>query len=174
MSGKYKHHNNKLFVIIAIYYANLWFFLWFWHKILPTLVKLVQSDLLNTKGSILLVFDKPYHTNKKNIQKGERIEILWNYAFSKVCLSISVEEPCQLGCSGLGFCTNLNNRPTEHFRSCNRVADEAARKDIELWEKGEISLPNLSVPVKGKSPCQTCLSLWKVNLPAKPVCPCER
>ncbi|KAH3715053.1 hypothetical protein DPMN_057757, partial [Dreissena polymorpha] len=63
------------------------------------------------------------------------------------CLK-DVEEPCQLGCSGLQYCTNLNHRPTEHFRSCNLDADNAARRDILLWQNGTIDLPNLSVPVK--------------------------
>ena len=39
-----------------------------------------QSDLINTKESILSVCDKPYHTNKRNVQKGE-IEILRKNTF---------------------------------------------------------------------------------------------
>ena len=67
------------------------------------------------------------------------------------CLQFSVEEPCQLGCSGLSYCTNFNNRPTEHFRSCTQEADLAARSDFLDWQKGTISLPRkLFIPVKGK------------------------
>ena len=62
---------------------------------------------------------------------------------------LTVEEPCQLGCSGLSYCTNFNNRPTEHFRSCTIEADQAASNDILLWQKGTIQLPNLNIPVKG-------------------------
>jgi len=40
-----------------------------------------QSDLVNTKESILPVWDQPYHANKRNIQKGEEIEVLRNCAF---------------------------------------------------------------------------------------------
>jgi len=29
-----------------------------------------QSDLANTKDSVLHVYDKPYHTNKNKVQKG--------------------------------------------------------------------------------------------------------
>jgi len=35
-----------------------------------------------TKESVLPIRDKPYHTNKRNIQKVEVIEILRNYAFT--------------------------------------------------------------------------------------------
>jgi len=39
-----------------------------------------QSDQVNTKESILPVCDKPYHTNKRKVQKGEEIEVLRNCA----------------------------------------------------------------------------------------------
>lgn len=65
-----------------------------------------------------------------------------------------VEEPCQLGCDGLSFCTNFNNRPTELFRSCNTNADLAARSDIEkIKELGFISLPGIEIPIKNVSKC---------------------
>lgn len=52
-----------------------------------------------------------------------------------------VDEPCELGCDGLSFCTNFNNKPTELFRSCNTQADEAARNDVALWQtQNNISL----------------------------------
>ncbi|GLG94608.1 Uncharacterized protein GBIM_01791, partial [Gryllus bimaculatus] len=54
----------------------------------------------------------------------------------------AVEEPCELGCDGLNYCTNFNNRPTELFRSCGRAADDAARLDVATWTRnGELSLP---------------------------------
>jgi len=40
-----------------------------------------QSDLENTKESILPVCDKPYHKIKENVPLGEELEILWNYPF---------------------------------------------------------------------------------------------
>jgi len=40
------------------------------------------SDLVNTKESVLPVCNKPYHTNKRNIQKGEETKDMRNYAFS--------------------------------------------------------------------------------------------
>ena len=39
-----------------------------------------QSDLVNTKENILPVCDKPYHTNKGIVLKGEEIGVLQNYA----------------------------------------------------------------------------------------------
>lgn len=64
-------------------------------------------------------------------------------------ISPSVEEPCQLGCNGLNFCTMMNNRPLEHFRTCNADADNAAHEDILSWQEGTINLPGISIPVKG-------------------------
>jgi len=41
-----------------------------------------HSGLVNTKESLLPVWDKPYHTNKSKVQKEEEIEVLWNYAMN--------------------------------------------------------------------------------------------
>lgn len=65
---------------------------------------------------------------------------------------VAVEEPCELGCDGLSFCTNFNNRPTELFRSCNAEADEAARNDVLQWQKQkELILSGLTLPLKNIS-----------------------
>jgi len=37
-------------------------------------------DLVNTKESVLPVCDKPKHTNKRKVQKGEEIEVMRNCA----------------------------------------------------------------------------------------------
>lgn len=47
----------------------------------------------------------------------------------------TVDEPCELGCDGLSFCTNFNNRPTELFRSCTVQADHAAQADVAMWKE---------------------------------------
>jgi len=39
----------------------------------------LQSDLENTKESILPVCDKPYYKIKENMPFGEEFENLWNY-----------------------------------------------------------------------------------------------
>ena len=41
-----------------------------------------QSDLENTKESILPVCDKPYHKIKENMPLGEELDNLWNYLLS--------------------------------------------------------------------------------------------
>lgn len=87
------------------------------------------------------------------------------------CLK-DVEEPCQLGCSGLQYCTNMNNRPKEHFRSCTKEADAAARNDILTWQKGEIILPNLSIPVKDIRTCEP--EMWKTIACAYQIKPCYK
>ena len=62
-----------------------------------------------------------------------------------------------MGCKGLDYCTNFNNRPTELFRSCNKMADEGARKEVAMWtETGEITLPEFQtfkIPIKGELSC---------------------
>lgn len=64
-----------------------------------------------------------------------------------------MEGECQLGCSGLSYCSNFNNRPMELFRSCTKRADDAARDMVQLWRTSRnISLPTLlpyDIPVKG-------------------------
>ncbi|KAL3831933.1 hypothetical protein ACJMK2_023623 [Sinanodonta woodiana] len=83
-----------------------------------------------------------------------------------------VDEPFRMGCSGLKYCTNFNNHPTELFRRCDAQADEAAKKDIELWEKGEISLPQLKIPVKDIRFCEP--EMWKAIACALQIQPFHR
>lgn len=83
-----------------------------------------------------------------------------------------VEEPCELGCEGLSYCTNFNNRPTELFRSCNRRADDAAHYDVELWrQQGTLGLPKLQLPVRNISSCSP-LS-WKAVACTLQIRPCQ-
>ncbi|XP_070209920.1 reversion-inducing cysteine-rich protein with Kazal motifs-like [Littorina saxatilis] len=81
-----------------------------------------------------------------------------------------VDEPCQLGCKGLSFCTNFNHRPTELFRSCSREADRAAKKAFELWQNGLIHLPQMKIPVKDVRTCEP--EKWKAIACALQVKPC--
>ena len=68
-------------------------------------------------------------------------------------LCVSVDEPCVTGCKNLQYCTHFTRDPLQLYRSCNRAADKAARQDIQLWERGVISLPMMQdIPVKGKTP----------------------
>jgi len=43
----------------------------------------LQSDLENTKESILPVCDKPYHKIKENMPHGEELENLLNYQLQR-------------------------------------------------------------------------------------------
>lgn len=84
-----------------------------------------------------------------------------------------VEEPCELGCDGLSYCSNFNNRPTELFRSCNRRADDAARNDVALWlQQGTLGLPGLSLPVLNISQCSP--RAWKTVACTLQIKPCHR
>ena len=68
-----------------------------------------------------------------------------------LCYLPAVDQPCEMGCSGLSYCTNFNNRPTELFRTCNSEADNGARDVFNMWQRGVIMIPNYMelVPVKG-------------------------
>lgn len=84
-----------------------------------------------------------------------------------------VDEPCELGCDGLSFCTNFNNRPTELFRSCKTASDEAARNDATLWQnQHELSLPDLSLPLKNITKCSP--NIWKTVACTLQIKPCSR
>lgn len=86
------------------------------------------------------------------------------------CLT-EVDEPCELGCEGLTYCTNFNYRPTELFRSCNPRADRAAKKDVLLWENGLIHLPMMEIPVLKISECHP--EVWKAIACALQIKPCH-
>lgn len=84
-----------------------------------------------------------------------------------------VDEPCELGCDGLSFCTNFNNRPTELFRSCNSEADEAARNDVAVWQfQNKLTLPGLILPLKNISQCSP--NVWKTVACTLQIKPCSR
>ncbi|KAL7299960.1 hypothetical protein TKK_0007276 [Trichogramma kaykai] len=67
------------------------------------------------------------------------------------CLD-DTEDACEIGCSGLSFCSSFNDRPTTLFRTCNAAADESARWEADLWMQGGI-ISGLGVPVRAASSC---------------------
>ncbi|XP_037952722.1 reversion-inducing cysteine-rich protein with Kazal motifs-like [Teleopsis dalmanni] len=84
-----------------------------------------------------------------------------------------VDEPCELGCDGLSFCTNFNNRPTELFRSCNAEADAAARSDLKMWQqRGFVSLPGVHLPIRNMTRCAP--QKWQAIACALQIKPCTR
>ncbi|XP_061194027.1 reversion-inducing cysteine-rich protein with Kazal motifs-like [Saccostrea echinata] len=82
-------------------------------------------------------------------------------------------EPCKLGCDGLDFCTNFNNRPTSLFRACSKQSDNAARAEFQSWlvTKRPLS-PQLQIPVKDINTCEP--EMWKAIACAMQVKPCGR
>ncbi|GAB0089452.1 AGAP012576-PA [Sergentomyia squamirostris] len=86
------------------------------------------------------------------------------------CLD-DVDEPCELGCDGLSFCSNFNGRPTELFRSCTSQADSAAKSDVSLWkEKGYITLPGFNLPIRNISRCSP--EAWRAVACTLQIKPC--
>ncbi|GFO50220.1 reversion-inducing cysteine-rich protein with kazal motifs-like [Plakobranchus ocellatus] len=85
------------------------------------------------------------------------------------CLK-EVEQPCQLGCSGLSFCRNFNHRPTELFRSCTPEADDSARAVYKSWMDGIIQLPQINIQVKDIRYCMP--AMWKAIACVLEVKPC--
>lgn len=84
-----------------------------------------------------------------------------------------MDEPCELGCDGLSFCTNFNNRPTELFRSCNPNADYAAQTDSVLWKDNQsLSLPGLILPIKDIDKCEP--EAWQAISCVLQIKPCSR
>ncbi|GAB1600990.1 reversion-inducing cysteine-rich protein with Kazal motifs-like [Argonauta hians] len=88
----------------------------------------------------------------------------------QMCIK-QVDEPCTLGCNGLNFCTNFNNRPVEMFRNCNAKADSAAKRELHHWQKGDIILPQMRIPVKDIKNCE--YEMWKTIACALQVKPCQ-
>ncbi|XP_022079784.1 reversion-inducing cysteine-rich protein with Kazal motifs-like isoform X2 [Acanthaster planci] len=86
------------------------------------------------------------------------------------CLA-DVQEPCQPGCSGLTYCTNFNNRPTDLFRSCSARSDGGAANDMQLWSEGSIHMPFMNIPVLDIAECES--EMWKAIACTLQVKPCH-
>lgn len=86
----------------------------------------------------------------------------------------SVDEPCQLGCSGLQYCANFNSRPTQLFRACNAPADRAARADFAAWQRdGHVQLtPLVIIPIRNVSACLP--EIWQSIVCTLQIRPCVR
>ncbi|XP_038077039.1 reversion-inducing cysteine-rich protein with Kazal motifs-like [Patiria miniata] len=86
------------------------------------------------------------------------------------CLA-DVQEPCQPGCSGLTYCTNFNDRPTDLFRSCSARSDTGAASDMQLWSEGLIRMPFMDIPVLDIDECES--EMWKAIACTLQVKPCH-
>ncbi|CAD6232572.1 GSCOCG00006956001-RA-CDS [Cotesia congregata] len=74
-----------------------------------------------------------------------------NEADLRRCIEDS-DEPCEIGCTGLSYCTKFNNRPVNLFRSCSKSADDAARWEADHWARGGV-IRGLGVPVRADPSC---------------------
>ncbi|XP_041981780.1 reversion-inducing cysteine-rich protein with Kazal motifs [Aricia agestis] len=82
-----------------------------------------------------------------------------------------VEAPCSLGCGGLTYCSQLNNRPTSLFRSCSAQADLDAHLAVaEQKVNGFVTVAGMKLPLKNSSQCTT--DVWKSVACALHVKPC--
>lgn len=95
------------------------------------------------------------------------------YVLCIIFFSSTVEEPCDLGCEGLNYCTVFNNRPTELFRSCSPQTDDAAHYDVTLWRRqGTINLFDYELPLKNITKCMP--HNWKAVACILQIRPCTR
>ncbi|KAG0424940.1 hypothetical protein HPB47_027865 [Ixodes persulcatus] len=83
-----------------------------------------------------------------------------------------VDEPCELGCDDLSYCTHFNRRPAELFHSCNARSDKTAEADVRLWSQGLIRLPVMDIPVRNVSTCPP--EAWKAVACTLQLKPCHR
>ncbi|RXM98758.1 Reversion-inducing cysteine-rich protein with Kazal motifs [Acipenser ruthenus] len=117
---------------------------------------------------------KLYSTSWGSTQSWQEFESLCEYKPVEVsmltCLA-DVQEPCQLGCKDLSYCTNFNNRPTDLFRSCNAQSDQGAMDDMKLWEKGSIKMPFMNIPVLDIRKCRP--EMWKAVACSLQIKPCH-
>ena len=101
-----------------------------------------------------------------------------SYDHLLVCVFI-VASPCQLGCSGMQFCRNFNNRcvrtmysiyyirmlsfhrPSQSFRQCTTTADRLAKNSYYSWiHNGRIVHPLVTLLVGNVAECLP--EAWKV------------
>lgn len=146
----------------------------------PRCAKLCENTFSNDWSGARSEFDLDCLTQIAEIQLRQCIDEgikckdikLLNF-FNYVLPTILVDEPCELGCDGLSFCSNFNNRPTELFRSCTVHADNAAKLDVNLWHKqGFLSLPGLELPIRNVSACS--IETWRAIACTLQIKPCTR
>ncbi|KAH8371917.1 hypothetical protein KR093_009281, partial [Drosophila rubida] len=90
----------------------------------------------------------------------------------KRCIE-SVDAPCELGCQGLSFCRNFNNRATQLFRSCSAAHDAAAREDfLMLQQRGYVRVLGQELYIKNTTRCAP--DKWQALVCALQTQPCTR
>lgn len=86
------------------------------------------------------------------------------------CLEES-ESPCSLGCSGLTYCSHLNNHHTSLFRSCSTVADLNSHLDVANLASGVVTISGHRLHLKTNA-TQLTTDVWKTVFCALNVKPC--
>ncbi|XP_059048715.1 reversion-inducing cysteine-rich protein with Kazal motifs [Achroia grisella] len=87
------------------------------------------------------------------------------------CLE-EIEYPCSLGCSGLTYCSHLNNHHTSLFRFCSTVADLNSHLEVaEQRANGVVTVSGYRLHLK-KNSSQLTTDMWKTVTCALNVKPC--
>ncbi|KAH8405276.1 hypothetical protein KR222_001076, partial [Zaprionus bogoriensis] len=90
----------------------------------------------------------------------------------KRCIE-SADAPCELGCEGLSFCSNFNDRPTQLFRSCSPAHDREAREDLlMLQQSGFVRVFGQELYIKNTTRCAP--DKWQALVCALHIRPCTR
>ncbi|KAM3965806.1 reversion-inducing-cysteine-rich protein with kazal motifs [Aphomia sociella] len=87
------------------------------------------------------------------------------------CLE-EIEYPCSLGCSGLTYCSHLNNHHTSLFRFCSTAADLNSHMEVaEQRVNGVVTVSGYRLHLK-KNSTQLTTDMWKTVTCALNVKPC--
>ncbi|XP_028029214.1 reversion-inducing cysteine-rich protein with Kazal motifs isoform X1 [Bombyx mandarina] len=141
----------------------------FLRKDAPTDTKdLIPRDVANLhcclKAKSATCKELCFHTfNKGSQEKWDMFDLQCLDNSQETMLSQCLEDvrtPCSLGCSSLTYCSQLNDRHTTMFRSCNVRADLDAHLSMAEQEgRRTLQVAGMHLPVKNSSECST--DLWK-------------
>ncbi|XP_026321688.1 reversion-inducing cysteine-rich protein with Kazal motifs [Hyposmocoma kahamanoa] len=127
-----------------------------------------KATTINCRRLCFNTFNKDWHNNWQNFFAeclGDPQEMDLSQCIEEV------ESPCSLGCAGLTYCSQLNNRPTSLFRSCSAQADLDAHLSVaEQKGTGFVSVSGLKLPLKNSTQCTS--DVWKSVACALHVKPC--
>ena len=86
-----------------------------------------QYDLVNTNKTVLPLYDQPFPTNERKVQKGDEIEVLWNWVLG--CLvQINCNECCLFINPLDSKKTYTDNKEVEDLQSLNAI-----RRSCHAW-----------------------------------------
>lgn len=106
-------------------------------------------------------YSLPIAFQKECLQNNNEIDL-------KQCIE-EIDYPVEVGCNGLSFCRNFNNRPTELFRNCNPIADLAARNEYEQWMlRKTLKVFDFNLPIIQSKTCIPLLQTVSCILHLKP------